>query len=78
MLELRICLPPNLEQYRANARPIWFDLFHSGELRAFKMGVEFIEDPDKHTMRELQDAIRVNQPQRAGWWQTYCQRFGIG
>ena len=76
-LQLRISLPPDIEQYRLNARPVWFDLFHRGEIRAFKMGVEFIEGPDKKKMRELQDAIREGQPQRASWWQTYCQRFKI-
>jgi len=77
VLQLHICLEPDPEQFRLNARPVWFDLFHKGEIRAFKMGVKFIEDPSKKKMQELQDAIRKDQPRRAGWWQTYCQRFRI-
>lgn len=74
VLQLRICLPPDLEQCLINARPVWFDLFRCGEIRAFKMGVEFIADPDKDNMRELQAALRKGQPQRARWWQAHGLR----
>nr|WP_321465043.1 PilZ domain-containing protein [uncultured Desulfobulbus sp.] len=73
ILELRISLQPDLEQFLLNARPIWFDLFGQGEIRAFKMGVEFTEHTDKAGMRELQKAIRINQPHRASWWQLHCR-----
>ncbi len=73
LLELCISLPPDLDQFHLNARPIWFDLFDQGEIRAFKMGVEFTENTDKARMRELQKAIRINQPHRASWWQLHCR-----
>ncbi|MGD9947734.1 MAG: PilZ domain-containing protein [Desulfobulbus sp.] len=75
VLELHINLPPELEHYRLNARPVWLDLFQQGEIRAFKMGVEFSEDPGKDEMQELQEAIRINQKHRASWWQTHCRRL---
>jgi len=74
LLQLRINLPPDLEQCQLHARPVWFDLFRSGDIRAFKMGVEFIEGPDKEKMRELHTALRKDQPQRARWWQTHGLR----
>jgi len=72
-LELCISLPPNFDDYQLFARPVWLDLFQQGEIRAFKMGVEFIEDANKKKMKALQKALRINQKQRASWWQRYHQ-----
>ncbi|MDD2462679.1 MAG: PilZ domain-containing protein [Desulfobulbus sp.] len=73
-LELCLSLPPVLEHCRLHARPVWLDLFQQGEIRAFKMGVAFSEDPDKKKMQELQEALAINQKHRADWWQTHCRR----
>lgn len=73
-LELRISLPPDFEQCRLAARPIWINRFEQGEIRAFKMGVEFIDDPDLKKMQEVHELIRVNQKHRADWWQTHFKR----
>lgn len=77
-LQLCISLLPDLEHCQLHARPVWLDVFQQGEIRAFKMGVEYTEDPGKKKMQELQKALRVNQPQRAGWWQTHCHRSQCG
>nr|WP_320010269.1 PilZ domain-containing protein [uncultured Desulfobulbus sp.] len=74
-LVLCINLPPNFEYYQILARPIWLDLFQQGEIRAFKMGVEFIEDTNKKEMKELQKALRINQDRRASWWLSHYQGF---
>jgi hypothetical protein len=75
MLRLTINHPPELDRYTIIARPVWMDLFHQQEIRAFKMGVEFTEDAEKDKMQELQQALRANQPQRSGWWQQHCHLF---
>lgn len=55
------------------ARPIWMDTFRQGEIRAFKMGVEFTENLGKAQMRDVQTALSINQGQRARWWQKHCK-----
>lgn len=72
VLRLTISPAPDLDQYTLIAHPIWMDLFYQQEIRAFKMGVEFVEDPEKDQMRELQRALRANQPQRSSWWRQHC------
>jgi hypothetical protein len=40
-LQLTIDLPPDIVDCKISARPIWMNLFHQDEVRAFKMGLEF-------------------------------------
>ncbi|WP_448874030.1 PilZ domain-containing protein [Desulfobulbus propionicus] len=78
VLQLSINLSPDDPAYLLLARPVWLALFAQEKIRAFKMGVEFTEDPEKQTMRRLREAIQVNQGQRAGWWQRHCHSFKRG
>lgn len=74
-LQLSITLSPDSPEYLLVAHPIWLALFQQEKIRAFKMGVEFTEDPEKETMCALREAIHANQGQRAGWWQRHCNYF---
>lgn len=73
VLRLTIEQPPDLGPHVLTARPVWLDLFRQGEIRAFKMGVEFTEDPEKKQMRELHQALRRNQETRGSWWQRHVR-----
>jgi hypothetical protein len=73
VLRLIIDHPPDLGPHTLSARPVWLDVFRQQEIRAFKMGVEFTEDPEKEQMRKLRAALRHNQDQRAQWWQNHCR-----
>jgi hypothetical protein len=75
LLQLRISLLPDLAPFHLLAYPVWLALFQQREIRAFKMGVEFTEDPGEQKMRELQEAIHINQQQRADWWQAHRQHL---
>lgn len=70
LLQLQISDLPELDPCPLLAVPVWLDLFRRQEIRAFKMGIEFIEGPEGQEMKALQRALKKNQPQRAGWWQA--------
>ena len=69
LLRLTFNQPPDLAGLSLIAVPIWMDLYRLREISAFKMGVNFTENPEAQQMKELQRAIRQNQEQRASWWQ---------
>jgi len=75
-LRLTIDQPPDIDPCAFIALPVWMDVFRQQEIRAFKMGVEFTEDPEKKQMREIRSALRKNQEQRGNWWQRHCRIFG--
>ncbi len=72
-LQLVINHPPDIDNCRLNAVPIWLDLFRQQEIRAFKMGIDFTENPEARQMQDLQKALQENQATRANWWQTHCK-----
>ena len=76
VLQLMIDHPPDLNQCMLLAQPVWMGLVRQEEIRAFKMGVEFIGDPEDPQMLELREAIRQNQGQRGSWWQKFGRFIG--
>jgi hypothetical protein len=72
-LQLTINHPPDLNDLRLTAVPVWLDLFRQQEIRAFKMGIEFTENPEARQMQELRKALQKNQGTRAGWWLAHCK-----
>lgn len=76
LLRLTINHPPDIHPYTLTALPVWMDLFRQQEISAFKMGVEFTEDPEKEQMQEMRSALHTNQEQRGSWWQRHCRLLG--
>lgn len=76
LLQLRILDLPELDPCPLLAVPVWLDLFRQQKIRAFKMGIEFINGPEAQAMKEVQRVLKKNQPQRAGWWQVHCRGWG--
>ena len=73
-LQLQINLPPDIVDCTIAARPIWMNLFHQDEIRAFKMGVEFLTNPEGKQIKQLMMAMARQQKKRAGWWSSQTSR----
>jgi hypothetical protein len=73
VLKLTIDHPPDIAPCALIALPVWMDVFRQQEIRAFKMGVEFTENPEKEQMHELRAALLNNQEQRGNWWRQHCR-----
>lgn len=73
LLQLTINHPPEIDHYILTAMPVWLDLFRQQEIRAFKMGIEFTEDPEANQMKELLKALQENQGKRGSWWMKHCR-----
>lgn len=67
-LQLSMHIPPDDILFSIAARPVWMDIFQQDKIRAFKIGIEFIANPQEEQMMRLQKVIRVQQKQRAKWW----------
>jgi hypothetical protein len=78
VLQLTIDHPPDLDHCTLLALPVWMGLVRQQEIRAFKMGVEFVGDPETPEMKELREAIRKNQGPRGSWWKEFGRFVGIG
>lgn len=76
LLHLTFAQPPDLAGLTLIALPVWMDLYRLRGISAFKMGVDFTENPEAQQMKELQRAIRQNQEQRASWWQRSLATLG--
>ena len=72
-LQLKIDLPPEIKDFTISARPGWMNLFRQDEIRAFKMGVEFLSNPEGRQMKELMKAMARQQKKRAEWWAKHTQ-----
>ncbi|WP_456384819.1 PilZ domain-containing protein [Desulfolithobacter sp.] len=58
LLLLHIDIPPEIVNLALPARPVWLDIYHQDQIRAFKMGVEFLTSPDGEQMKRLQRLMR--------------------
>jgi len=74
-LLLTINLPPDILDFTIAARPVWMNLFRQDEIRAFKMGVEFMTNPEGQQMKRLMAALGRQQKKRAAWWTSNSQRM---
>ncbi len=74
-LQLTFNLPPDIIDLSIAARPVWMNLYRQDEIRAFKMGVEFMTNPDGKQMKQLLNALTKKQKKRAAWWSENTQRM---
>jgi hypothetical protein len=74
-LQLVINLPPDITGLNIPARPIWMNLYRQDKIRAFKMGVEFMANPEGKQIKQLMSALARQQKNRAAWWSTNSQRM---
>jgi len=69
-LQLIVNVPPDNIPFSIAAKPVWMDRFLREEIRAFTMGIEFINSPNGKRMRQLHEAMRIQQQKRGEWWKT--------
>jgi hypothetical protein len=60
-LQLFIDLPPDIEDLKIPAHPLWFNLFQQGQIRNFIMGVEFSPEVGEKKIRKLLATINRHQ-----------------
>ena len=56
-LEIQGSFPTEMGEFKLAARPIWTDPFIIDDMRAFKMGVDFIVNPIGEQMNTIIDAV---------------------
>lgn len=56
-LQLTINVQPEIKDYKIPSRPVWMDIFEEGDIRAFRIGVEFMVNPDCEQMKSLEQVI---------------------
>ena len=56
-LEVQGCLPDSIGNFRLNGRPIWMEPVLIDEIRAFKMGVEFLTNPYGDQMDDIMETV---------------------
>lgn len=71
VLQLTINVPPENVPFSITAHPVWLDLFRRDQIRAFKMGIEFLENPGDEQMKKLRKAIELQQKKRGDWWTSH-------
>ncbi len=73
-LQLVINLPPDINDLNIPAQPVWMNPYQQDEVRAYKMGVEFMANPEGERIKQLMAALARQQKQRAEWWLANSKR----
>ncbi|GAB4344004.1 MAG: hypothetical protein Kow0089_20220 [Desulfobulbaceae bacterium] len=56
-IQLTINIQPEITNCRIPGRPVWMDIFREGDIRAFKIGIEFLTDPEGDDMLHLEQVV---------------------
>lgn len=67
-LQLQINIPPDLVNFAIPAQPVWIKPFDIDEIKAFRMGVDFLISPDGEQMQRLEQVMRRKQGERDELW----------
>jgi hypothetical protein len=67
-LQLQINIPPDLVNFTIPALPVWIKPFDIDEIKAFRMGVNFLLSPEGEQMMRLEQVMRKKQPERDELW----------
>ena len=67
-LQLHINLPPDLNDFIIPARPAWLSAFDIEDIKAYRMGVDFMISPDGEQMQRLEKVMMKKQHQRDDLW----------
>jgi hypothetical protein len=74
-LHLRINIPPDLVNFTIPAEPIWISPFVLDDIKVFRMGVEFLMNPDGNQVQQLEKVIQKKQAEREGLWSAMTQPY---
>lgn len=67
-LQLHINLPPHLNDFIIPARPVWLVPFDMEDIKAYRMGVDFMISPDGEQMKKLEKVMMKKQKERDVLW----------
>lgn len=67
-LRLHINLPPELIDFMIPARPVWMKPFEIEDIKAYKMGVDFLINPDGEQISKLESVMMKKQNERDSLW----------
>lgn len=56
-IQLTINIQPEIINCKITGNPLWMDIFHEGDIRAFKIGVEFTGNADNEEMLHLEQIV---------------------
>ena len=69
-LQLQINIPPDLVNFTIPALPGWSKPFDLDEIKAFRMGVDFLISPESEQMLRLEQVMRKKQSERDELWSS--------
>jgi len=69
-LHLRINIPPDLVNFTLPAVPVWLSPFVLDEIKVFRMGVEFLLNPDGEQVQRLEKVMQKKQAERDQLWSS--------
>lgn len=69
-LELHINVPPELKNLTIPCRPVWIKPFQVEEIKAFRMGVDFLTNPEGEKMKRLHKELMKKQKERDELWSS--------
>ncbi len=67
-LQLHINIPPDLSDFIIPARPVWLNQFDMEDIKAYRMGVDFMVSPEGVQMKTLEKAMLRKQKERDSLW----------
>lgn len=70
ILELHINIPPELRNLSIPCRPVWMSPFQIEEIKAFRMGVDFLINPEGEKMQNLERELMKKQKERDELWSS--------
>ena len=73
VLELHINIPPNIRNMALPCRPVWISPYQFEGIKAFKMGVDFLVDPEGEKMQRLEMELIKKQKERDELWTSLAQ-----
>lgn len=75
ILELHINIPPELRNLIIPCQPIWLMPFQIEEIKAFRMGVDFLINPEGEKMQRLEKELMKKQKERDELWSSLADPF---
>lgn len=56
-MQLKINIQPEIINCKIPGQPVWMDSFHEGDIRAYKIGIEFTCDAETDAMTHLEHVV---------------------
>lgn len=74
-LQIQINIPPDLVNFTIPSLPVWIKPFDLDEIKAFRMGVNFLINSDGEQMQRLEQVMRKKQTERDELWTSMAMPY---